>query len=101
MWYDRYKNKSIGFVVETRHGKFKPFVGTCIESDGDDDCFIDVTGSQPPQDTLAAALSFYDPDLEKFERVFRKPAKSGGVMGQWLVGLVRAEDGVDPRSLNG
>jgi hypothetical protein len=96
-WYSTYKDQMIGFVVETRKGKFKPFIGTCIESDGDDDCVIFVSGSQPPQDTLEAALAFYDADLAKFKRVFRKPTKPGGEMGHWLIQLVHAEDGVDPR----
>ncbi|RUW56834.1 hypothetical protein [Mesorhizobium sp. M8A.F.Ca.ET.021.01.1.1] len=99
VWFDSYKDQLVGFVVETRKGKFKPFIGTCIESDGDDDCVIYVNGSQPPQDTLEAALAFYDPDLAKFKRVFRKPVKPGGEMGHWLLQMVRSEDGVDPRAV--
>ncbi|MBS3648790.1 hypothetical protein KEU06_09250 [Pseudaminobacter sp. 19-2017] len=99
MWYDQYQNKLVGFVVETRRGMFKPLIGKCIESDGDDDCFISVIGNQPPQETLDQALAFFAPDQDKFVRVFTKPNKSGGMMGHWLWALMFNEDGVNPRKI--
>lgn len=83
-WLDAWNGKLVGFVVETRKGEFKPFIGRCIAMHEDDDCLIHVVGSQMPQETIHHALAFYAPDNDKFERVFKEPQESGGMMGHWL-----------------
>lgn len=74
----------IGFVVNTRHGKFKPFIGKVLVIPEDDDAIINVVGGQPPQETLVEALAFYAPDEQRFAMVLKTPVPSGGMMGHWL-----------------
>jgi hypothetical protein len=94
-WYEAYVRQHVGFVIETRHGKFLPMIGRCHESDGDDDCFIEVVAKNELQDTVGAALALLDAEKEKLHRVFRRPIKGGGGF-IWLVVLVTVEEG-DPR----
>lgn len=74
--------KLIGFVVKTRHEKFKPFIGRVIIDDND--ALIYVVGEQSPQDTLSEALAFYAPDQNAFAMVLQHPVPSAGMMGHWL-----------------
>lgn len=77
--------KLIGFVVKTRHEKFKPFVGKVIVmADDHDDAIVYVVGEQPPQDTLPEALVIFDPDRDALAMVLEQPVPSGGMMGHWL-----------------
>lgn len=98
-WFEGYKGKLIGFVVETRKGMFLPIIGRCIESNGDDDCMIAADFTHARVETLDEALVALDAEADKLVRVFRKPASAGGLMGNWLWPLVKAEDGVDPRKV--
>ncbi len=91
-WYEAYVRQLVGFVIATRHGKFLPIIGRCHESDGDDDCFIEVVGKNALQDTVEASLALLDAEAEKLRRVFRRPIKGGGGF-IWLVVLVTSEDG--------
>jgi hypothetical protein len=77
--------KLIGFVVKTRHEKFKPFIGKVIVMEDDhNDALIHVVGEQPPQNTLPEALAFYAPDKNAFAMILEQPVPSGGMMGHWL-----------------
>jgi hypothetical protein len=77
--------KLIGFVVKTRHEKFKPFIGKVIVMEEDpSDALVHVVGEQPPQDSLPEALAFYAPDKNAFAMVLEQPVPSGGMMGHWL-----------------
>lgn len=89
--YAQYNGKLIGFVVKTRHGRFKAFLGRPINSEGDRDSIVTVIGSQEPQETLEEALAFFAPDLNKFALVLKQPVKSGGMMGHWLAPMLAAQ----------
>lgn len=77
--------KLIGFVVKTRHEKFKPFVGKVIVMwDNHNDALVQVVGEQAQQDTLPDALRFYASDENAFAMILEQPVPSGGMMGHWL-----------------
>lgn len=98
-WFKPYNQKLIGFVVKTRHGKFIPLIARALADDifAGDDAFLSVIGKQPPQETIEQALEFLDKEKDSLYQIFRKPNKSGGMMGHWLVVLVINEEGIDPR----
>jgi hypothetical protein len=78
--------------VNTRHGKFKPFVGRIMEMAGDMDALVNVLGSQEPKDTLDEALAVFEIDMEKFGLILRSPVPSGGMMGHWLNQMIACQE---------
>ena len=85
-WYAHLKDQLVGFVIETRKGRFKPAIARCIESEGDDDCFLNVIADQPAVDTPEQALAFLDAE-PSLKEVFRQPSKAD-IMGFWLKPMV-------------
>jgi hypothetical protein len=91
-WFAPYLNRLVGFVVETKRGEFLPIIGRCCESEGDDDCFINVVAKNAKQPSLDEALALLDAEKDKLHRIFRQPEKpSGGMGAHWLGPLVVRE----------
>lgn len=90
-WIEGWRDKFVGFVVETRKGKFKPIIGVCLVQPDDDDCLVYTHASKEPMDTIEEALSHLDLEKDKLFRIFRMPQRSGGIMGQWLRPMVLSE----------
>lgn len=95
-WYEDYVGKVVGFIVKTRHERFLPIIGSCIENDEDDDCFIFVMAKEQQHVTIEGALAALDDASSQLHHIFRKPVPSSGT-GTWLIQLVREETGTDPR----
>jgi len=72
----------IGLIVKNSKGKFVPLIGNKIESPGDNDQFVNIVGSQKPQDTLEAAQQFLKDEDENLVEVYMTPRGpvAGGVI---------------------
>lgn len=79
-----YNGKLVGFVVKTRHDKFKPLIGRPHNSPGDNDSIVWVVGEKPPQETLAAAIALLETMREHLVLLLQKPVPTHGMMGHWL-----------------
>jgi hypothetical protein len=87
--FEAYRSKLVGFVVKTRHDKYKPFIGRVIVMDEDPtDALVHVVGEQPSQDTLQEALAFYEPERDKLAIVMETPVPSGRILGHWLAHML-------------
>lgn len=90
--YPQYNGKLVGFVVKTRHDKFKPFVGRAMNMPDDEDALLHVIGYHPPQETLAEAVALFAPDRDKLALVLEKPVPSHGLMGHWLKPMLACQN---------
>lgn len=87
-----YIGQIVGYVVETRKGLYRPYVGRVVDTgDDDQDAVISSIGSQPPQKTVAEALKAFDGERGSgIAHVFPAPIKPN-MMGVWLGELVALE----------
>ena len=91
--YEQYSGKLIGFVVHTRKGYYKPFIGRPIPADPNDS-FINVVGSQDPQETLEQAVAFLSAERGNLALVLEKPvprASEGAGFMHWLSEMLAAQ----------
>lgn len=90
--HEAYIGKLVGFIVSTRKG-YKPFIGRPIPDTYDS--FINVVGSQEPQETLEQAQAFLVAERDNLALVLEKPvpgrSESVGYM-HWLSDMLKAQE---------
>lgn len=74
----------IGFVVKTRHDKFKPMIGVPYDSPGDNDSMVHVIAVRESFDSFADALATLPDCGLELAQTFTVPMPTHGVMGHWL-----------------
>lgn len=80
-----FNGKLIGFI-QTKRDTFQAKIGTCIDSEGDKDCFVSTTHKQPPTKSLEEAqeqLRSAKADVAELEAVYLNPVPSDYGM-TWL-----------------
>ena len=79
-------------IIKTEKGKFKPLLANLIESEGDNDSFLNVIATMPPQETLEAAQKELEGKVPKGYDYYEKPVRfSDGAM-QWLSEVKAAQE---------
>lgn len=90
--YAKYNGKLVGFVVKTRHDKFKPFIGRPFNSPGDNDSIVQVIGEKPPQKTLEDAIALLETMREHLVLLLKTPVPTHGMMGHWLAPMLACQE---------
>lgn len=98
-WFEKYKGKPIGFIVENGRGDhFTAVIGVPLESEGDDDCYIRVLSKTSPQESLEETVNALRETSIDFQ--FLKPCRPGMAGFYWLWPILREELGRDPRRIH-
>lgn len=85
------EGKNIGFIVLTRHGTFKSFIGKVLSSDDSDDCVVYVTATAKEACVELKEARENITVKANVHHAFLNPIKPGGDMGFWLNEMIRAE----------
>jgi hypothetical protein len=81
---------NVSYIVKTKKDKFRPFVGTPIESLGDNDSFINVIASGELMLELSEAQKFIQDNSQGIDKIYLNPVPSGMMGTTWLSELVDA-----------
>jgi hypothetical protein len=83
--YDHLNGKVVGFIVRRLNGKYKPMVGRVIESEGDDDSFISVVGTQSSFLVLGQAQACFEGNgADNIDKIYLRPVSSNGSGLTWV-----------------
>lgn len=81
---------NIGYIVKNKKDQFRPFIGTPIPSEGDNDSFMKVLASGPSFSRLSYAQKFLQANSNGLKKISLEPVQSSS-MGTWLSQLVFKE----------
>ena len=80
----------IAYIIKNKKGKFRPFVGTTVESDGDNDSFIYVIASGETTSELSEAQTFIKENDKGIDKLYLNPVSSSNIGATWLSELENA-----------
>lgn len=90
--YPEYNGKLVGFIVKTRHDKYKPFIGRTTNSPGDNDSIVVVVGEKPPQETVEEAIALLETIHTHLVLLLKIPVPTHGMMGHWLAPMLACQE---------
>lgn len=73
----------VGYIIKNKKGKYRPFVGKPVESEGDNDSCLFVLAKGPLYDKIEDAQTFLKNNDQGIDRIFLKPVNAS-TMGTWM-----------------